>query len=171
MNNDHTFTFSVNRENHTITIQREFNAGISRVWDAYTQSTLLEQWWAPQPWKARTKHMDFREGGRWHYAMASPEGEEHWALARFDNIRPQKGFTVRDAFADEEGNILEDMPQARWEVTFTEQNQATLVEFHIRFDDRESLEQNLDMGFEEGIRAAMKNLDALLAAPKGSIQK
>lgn len=170
MNCDHTFDFSTDRENHTITIQREFAAGLDAVWDAYTNSQILDQWWAPKPWKARTKHMDFSEGGQWHYAMTGPEGEEHWALAGFESIRPRQGFVVQDAFTDDEGNILEDMPQARWEVSFTENHGKTRVTFLIRFDDREQLEQNLDMGFKEGIREAMKNLDALLANREGATQ-
>ncbi len=85
--------FSVNKENKTISIKREFNAERPLVWDAYTKSEILDQWWAPSPWKARTKTMDFREGGHWHYAMVGPEGEEHWALVNYKTIQPLQKFT------------------------------------------------------------------------------
>ena len=71
------FDFVVNKENNTITVKREFAADRSLVWDAYTKPEILDQWWAPRPWKARTKTMDFRNGGHWHYAMVGREGEEN----------------------------------------------------------------------------------------------
>ncbi|PKV76000.1 SRPBCC family protein [Pontibacter ramchanderi] len=160
------FEFSVNKENKTITVKREFAAELPLVWDAYTKSELLDQWWAPKPWKARTKTMDFREGGHWHYAMVGPEGEEHWALANYKTIEPKKRFTAMDGFADAAGVIDPAMPQSKWEVNFTPQDEVTLVENLITFDDLAQLETTIQMGFKEGLTAAMEGLDALLAAQK-----
>lgn len=77
MSKNLNFDFVVNKDNNTIKISREFAAHISLVWDAYTTSEILDKWWAPKPWKARTKKMDFRVGGSWLYAMVGPAGEEH----------------------------------------------------------------------------------------------
>ncbi|SIT83675.1 SRPBCC family protein [Pontibacter indicus] len=160
------FEFSVNKENKTITVKREFAAELPLVWDAYTKSEILDQWWAPKPWKARTKTMDFREGGHWHYAMVGPEGEEHWALANYKTIDPKKRFTAFDGFADAEGVVNPDMPQSKWEVSFTPKDEVTLVENLITFDDLSQLETTIQMGFKEGLTMAMEGLDALLAAQK-----
>ncbi len=35
-------------------ITREFSASQAEVWKAWTESHLLDQWWAPKPWKAVT---------------------------------------------------------------------------------------------------------------------
>ena len=67
------FDFIVNKENNTINIEREFAAGLDLVWDAWTKPEILDQWWAPQPFRTKTKSMDFREGGSWHYAMIGPD--------------------------------------------------------------------------------------------------
>lgn len=166
MKHDLEFEFSVNKENKTITVRREFAAELPLVWDAYTKSEILDQWWAPKPWKARTKTMDFREGGHWHYAMVGPEGEEHWALANYKTIDPKKRFTALDGFADAEGVVNTEMPQSKWEVSFTPKEEVTLVENLITFDDLAQLETTIQMGFKEGLTAAMENLDALLAAQK-----
>jgi uncharacterized protein YndB with AHSA1/START domain len=165
------FDFSVDKENKTIAIKREFAAELPLVWDAYTKSEILDRWWAPKPWKARTKTMDFREGGYWHYAMVGPNGEEHWALANYKSIQPnlssgQKKFTGLDAFADADGNINKDMPQSKWEVTFTGKDGVTLVESRIIFDDLAQLEATIQMGFKEGMTIAMEGLDELLASLK-----
>ena len=156
----------MNKENKTITVKREFAAELPLVWDAYTKSEILDQWWAPKPWKARTKTMDFREGGHWHYAMVGPEGEEHWALANYKTIDPKKRFTALDGFADAEGVVITEMPQSKWEVSFTPKEELTLVENLITLDDLAQLETTIQMGFKEGLTMAMENLDALLAAQK-----
>ncbi|MDO6388700.1 SRPBCC domain-containing protein [Pontibacter sp. BT731] len=166
MKKDLEFEFSVNKENKTITVKREFAAELPLVWDAYTKSEILDQWWAPKPWKARTKTMDFREGGHWHYAMVGPEGEEHWALANYKSIDPKKRFTALDGFADAEGVVNPEMPQSKWEVSFTPKDEVTLVENLIVFDDLAQLETTIQMGFKEGLTMAMEGLDALLAAQK-----
>lgn len=166
MNNNPALDFSVNQENKTIAIKREFAAELPLVWDAFTKSDILDQWWAPKPWTARTKSIDFREGGHWHYAMVGPQGEEHWALLKYKTIEVQKKFTGADAFADAEGNINTNLPQSQWEVTFTDQGQKTLVEYNIAFDDLAQLEKTLEMGFKEGLSIAMEGLDELLASWK-----
>lgn len=169
MNYNLTFDFSVDRINNTITVKREFGADINLVWDAYTKSDILDKWWAPKPWKAKTKSFDFREGGHWHYAMIGPEGEEHWAWADYKNIQyqlpsGQKKFTGLDAFADGDGNINKEMPQSEWNVTFTPKGTATLVEFIIIYGDLSQLEATIQMGFKDGLRVAMEGLDELLAS-------
>jgi uncharacterized protein YndB with AHSA1/START domain len=163
MNANLTFDFSVNKENKIITVKREFSAELTLVWDAYTKSEILDQWWAPKPWKARTKTMDFREGGQWHYAMLGPKGEEIWSLTNYENIKNQKKITGHDAFADENANVNKEMPQSKWELFFTDKGNVTLVECLISFDDLQQLEETIKMGFEEGFKTAMDGLDELLA--------
>jgi uncharacterized protein YndB with AHSA1/START domain len=166
MNKTLTFDFSVNRENNTVTIEREYEANRRFVWDAYTKSEVLDKWWAPKPWKTRTKTMDFREGGNWIYAMEGPKGEVQWSRSDFKDIHFQKKFTGVDAFADADGKVNKNMPHSKWEVTFTDKGQNTLVETRISFDDSASLDELLKMGFKEGMTSAMENLDEVLAKLK-----
>jgi uncharacterized protein YndB with AHSA1/START domain len=166
MNPNLAFDFSVNKENNTITVTREFAAEIPLVWDAYTKSELLDQWWAPKPWKAKTKTMDFREGGHWHYAMVGPAGEEHWGLSKYKKIQPQKQYTGSDVFADADAKMNPDLPQSDFEVSFSNKGENTLVQFHIMYGDLAQLEATIQMGFKEGLGMAMENLDALLPSLK-----
>jgi uncharacterized protein YndB with AHSA1/START domain len=154
--------FSVDKENSKIKVRREFAAPLSKVWAAWTESQLLDQWWAPKPWKARTKTMDFREGGYWLYAMVGPEGQEHWARADFRSVTPLKSFSLQDAFADENGNIDPALPRSLWTNEFSETQNATLVSIEIKFEDLADLEKIIEMGFKEGFTAALENLDDLL---------
>lgn len=160
------FDFSVDKENNTIEVKREFAAELPLVWDAYTKPEILDQWWAPKPWKAKTKSMDFKEGGKWIYAMVSPEGEEHWAIVEYTNIQSQKSFAGLDAFADKDGTINQEMPRSKWEVSFGNKGEHTEVNMHISYDDLAQLEATIAMGFKEGLSMAMEGLDELLPTLK-----
>ena len=168
MSNTLAFDFSVDKENKKIVVKREFAAERALVWDAYTKSEILDQWWGPKPWKARTKTMDFREGGCWHYAMVGPSGEEHWSLVNYKTIRPQLSFTTINEFSDAVGIFNEDLPQSNWNVTFADSGDVTLVELLITFDELAQLERMIQMRFKEGLTMGMENLDALLAVLKAA---
>ncbi len=153
--------FSVNKENSTVNIKREFKAPISDVWSAWTEPEILDQWWAPAPWKSKTKKMDFKEGGQRLYAMLGPQGEEHWALADFTSISPITNFKYLDAFSDSEGNLNEDFPRSDWDVNFQEQNGSTFVAIEIKHENLSDLEKIIEMGFKEGFTIAMEGLDKI----------
>jgi len=160
------FDFTVNKENNTIRVTREFDANLKLVWKAWTTAELLDQWWGPQPWRAETKTMDFREGGFWHYAMVSPEGEKHWAKATYNAIVKEKSFAGKDGFCDEHGTMNPAFPQNLWENTFIANDEQTTVSVTLTFDKLEDLEQTIAMGFKEGFTIGLNQLDELLETLK-----
>lgn len=166
MNSNLLFDFTVDKENATVHVKREFAAGQSLVWAAWTQQEILDQWWAPHPWQSKTKSMDFKVGGRRLYAMVGPQGEEHWALADYTAITPQTNFKHLDAFCDNEGNIFEAHPRSDWNVDFNEQDGVTMVDIAIKHNSLEDLQKNIEMGFKEGFTAGLNQLDELLAKHK-----
>jgi len=146
-----------------LNVTREFNGPIDLVWRAWTEPALLDQWWAPKPWKTVTKSMDFREGGRWLYSMNGPDGEQHWCLGVYGKITYQQNFQAQDAFCDEEGNIdSSTVPSMHWNVTFRETGSRTKVLVTISLPSEEAMETIIEMGFKEGFTAAHGNLDELL---------
>jgi uncharacterized glyoxalase superfamily protein PhnB/uncharacterized protein YndB with AHSA1/START domain len=159
MNPNLLFNFTVNKEDSTIHVQREFAAGLDLVWDAWTKPEILDQWWAPKPYRVETKSMDFREGGRWFYAMISPENEAHWCLADYKKIELKKSYTGLDAFCDEAGNINTDFPRSLWTNVFQENKDTTTVNITIKYESLTDLEKNISLGFQEGFTMAMGNLD------------
>lgn len=154
--------FSVDRENHKINVKREFAAPVNLVWDAWTKSEILDKWWAPKPWKAKTKTMDFREGGRWLYAMVGPDGTETWCKADYNLVNAKNAFGWSDAFCDADGNVSNGFPSAEWKVAFREADGSTMVNIVISHETKESMDKYLEMGFREGFVAALENLDAVL---------
>ena len=146
-----------------IQVKREFAAPLSKVWEAWTDSKILDQWWAPKPWKAETKTMDFKNGGYWLYYMSGPDGEKIWNKDIYQNIIPMKSFEGTDFFCDEDGNENKEMPGMLWKTSFEATENGTIVNVEITFATEDDLLKIVEMGFEEGFASAHENLDGLLA--------
>jgi uncharacterized glyoxalase superfamily protein PhnB/uncharacterized protein YndB with AHSA1/START domain len=164
MNSNLLFDFSVDKENKTIAVKREFAAGLDLVWAAWTKPEILDQWWAPKPYQAKTKFMDFREGGYWLYAMVSPEGEKLWCKAAYKKIDPLKSYSALDTFCEEDGSVKEAFPNSLWKNTFTEMENVTTVNILITYNNLADLEKIIQLGFKEGFTMALGNLDQYIAA-------
>jgi PhnB protein len=154
--------FNTDATNNKIMVERAFDADIDLVWQAWTDPAILDDWWAPHPWKTVTKSMDFREGGRWLYYMQGPAGEKHWCKVDYLQIEDLRKFDAQDSFCDEYGNKLNTAPSMHWENTFTSTGNGTKVNALISFASKEDLETIIKMGFKEGFAAAHKNLDEFL---------
>src|SRR5262245_10148914 len=126
-------TYSKNLDTNTIVVEREFAAPLAKTWQAWTDSRLLDQWWAPKPWKAETKSMDFREGGTWLYCMVGPDGERHWARMDFKKIVPQQYYLANDSFSDEKGNPIAEPPGMDWKAEFAATQAGTRVLVTLTF--------------------------------------
>lgn len=162
MNRNLLFDFSIDKENKTIRVKREFAANLGLVWKAWTTPALLDQWWAPKPYQTQTKAMDFREGGFWLYAMVSPENEKHWCKVDYQKVEPLSSFAALDAFCDENGKVTPDFPRSFWTNTFNENAGTTTVNISIVYDSLADLERMIEMGFQGGFTMGLGNLDALL---------
>src|SRR5690606_11407834 len=148
----------------TVYITREFDAGLDLVWDAFTKAELLDQWVAPAPFKARTKYMDFEVGGKRFYAMVSPEGHEDWILQEYRSITPKTNFKLYNVFADKDENPAP--TGSDWDYTFSEEEGITTVSITIYNESLERMEKMIEMGFIEGYKATVKNLEQLLSTMK-----
>src|SRR5215204_2121778 len=155
------FDFTVDKSTKTVFVNREFDADLSLVWDAFTKQEILDQWWAPEPWASKTKAMNFEVGGRRFYAMVSPEGQENWSIQKYSSISPKTNFKFLNAFADENENPQ--LPGSEWDLTFSEQNGITKVSITIYNESLERMEKMIEMGFKEGFTATLNDLEKLLA--------
>ena len=156
------FDFLVDKEQNRIIVKREFAAKRQLVWDCHTKRELLDRWFAPKPLTTKTKHMEFKAGGYWHYAMITPDGQSFWSRIDYQTISPIDGYTALDGFSDEAGVVNPDMPRSRWEVTFTDANERTLVTTVVTYNSAEDVQKVVDMGMKEGMTSTLERLDELL---------
>lgn len=157
------FDFTADKATKTIHITREFAADLDLVWDAFTKAEILDQWVAPKPYRAQTKEMDFRVGGRWLYTMIGADiTPGRYSLAEFTDIQPKSSFTTRNTFSDENGNPLSD----GFSITtnsFKAGPDKTTVSISKMMSSLALLEQFAQEGFfKEGTAIGFRNLDELL---------
>lgn len=69
-------------------IDREYDAPIEAVFDAWTDPEQLVQWWGPEGMSTPVCEMDVREGGSWKTVMRSPEGKDHFVDGVYREVRP-----------------------------------------------------------------------------------
>lgn len=164
--NDLLFDFTLDKAKKTAYINREFDADLSLVWDAFTKPEILDQWWAPKPFSSKTKVMNFEPGGRRFYAMVSPEGQERWSVQKYSSISPKTNFKFLSAFSDENENP--ELPGSEWDLNFIEESPSTSlrrtkVSVAIYNESLERMEKMIEMGFKEGFMMTLKSLEGLLA--------
>lgn len=158
------FDFIVDKSTKTVVVNKQFDADLDLVWDAFTTQEILDQWWAPKPWTSKTKVMDFKVGGHRFYAMVSPEGQEHWSIQEYKSISPKTNFKYLNAFADKDGNP--NLPGSDWDLNFSEENGITSVHISIYNESLERMEQMIEMGFQGGFTMTLNELDRLLPTLK-----
>lgn len=158
------FDFVVDQERNSITVKREFAAKRQLVWDCHTKRELLDQWFAPKPLTTKTKHMEFKEGGYWHYAMVTPDGQAFWNRLDYQTISPIDGYAALDGFCDETGIVKPELPRARWDVAFTDVPERTLVTTLVLYSSLNDVQKAIDMGLKDGLASTLERLDELLGA-------
>jgi uncharacterized protein YndB with AHSA1/START domain len=148
----------------TMTITADLDVPVERAWQLWADPRQLERWWGPPTYPATVTDHDLVPGGRVRYSMTGPEGDKsngYWEVLEVDAPRR---LEVRDGFADDGGAPNASMPTTTMTVTLsTRQGGGTRMVVVSRFPSLEAMEQMVAMGMEEGIAAAMGQIDAVLA--------
>lgn len=67
---------SKNKSNE-LYITRLYDAPLKTVWEAWTDSKQVAQWWGPRGFSLTTHSKDLRTGGHWNYTMHGPDGTDY----------------------------------------------------------------------------------------------
>jgi uncharacterized protein YndB with AHSA1/START domain len=153
-------------DEHSLVVTSDFPAPVERLWRCWTDVRQLEQWWGPPGYPATFTDATVEAGRRVGYYMTSPEGERFGGYWDIDSVEPPRRLTFRDGFADADGNPLPGLPVGRIEVEFLEHDGGTRVISTTTYESADDLEKVLAMGMEEGLTAAIGQLDAILASTR-----
>lgn len=142
----------------TLTLVADFPVPRRRLWEAWADPLQLERFWGPPSAPATFTHHDFRVGGRAEYFLAGADGEKWSGSWKFTAVDPIDSFEADDG---EDNAEDEDMPMSMtftFEATPTGSRMVSVT----RFSSVEAMEQTTP-GMEIGLRAAMPQLDEVLA--------
>ena len=150
-----------------LTITRVFDAPRELVFKAWTEPERFAQWWGPNGFTTPACTIDLRPGGKLHFCMRSPEGDDIWCGGEFREITPPSRLVWDDYFADEQGNrvspskygLSPDFPEVQViTLTFEEQEGKTRMTMH------QSVPSHLPEfeGAQQGWSESFDRLDAYL---------
>jgi len=148
----------------TMKVVAQFAAPVAQVWSAYADPRTLERFWGPPEWPATFVRHDFKVGGRSEYYMTGPKGEKSSGYWEFVTIEEPTSFEVKDGFLGADGKPDPNMPNMKMRFTFEPHDGGTRMVTLTTFPSLEALEKLLAMGMEEGLKAAMAQIDGVLAA-------
>ena len=141
--------------NRTLTIERTFAAPLQLVWDAWTQSAHIAQWWGPQGMETQVIEHDFQPGGKWKYEMAMPDGSKFIAEGVYAEIvLHQKIITTADFKPMTVG--------VEMHVHFAAEGDQTKMTFQVLHPTEAYAQQQAEMGFNNGWGSVFGRLEEFL---------
>jgi uncharacterized protein YndB with AHSA1/START domain len=163
MKNNYVFEADVPAKK--ISLSREFDAPVDKVWRAFTEPELLAKWGAPKPWQIKDQTLDFTVGGMYKYAMTGPEDQVHWVYDEFTAIEPGSRIASTGMFCDADGNPNKEGSKSYTETRFIaiEGNRTRVEATHV-FDSEDTIKWFVENGFKEGTAATFEQLDSVLEA-------
>ena len=157
-------SFNVDYDDLTIRLVADFDASVEQVWGLWSDPRTLERWWGPPGSPATVETHHLTPGGEVTYFMTDPEGDTHHGVWRVTAVHPPTSLEFSDAFAETDGTPIATMPISRVSVQLIERDGGTRMEIQMSLESRDDLEKLLGTGVMEGLRGAVAQMDALLAA-------
>ena len=112
-----------------IVISRVFNAPRELVFDAWTDTKNIGQWWGPNGFTNTIHEMDVRPGGVWRFVMHGPDGVDYKnKIVYLEIVKPERlVYTHGSGEAGDPG-------QFHVTVTFAEQGGKTELTMRSLFE-------------------------------------
>jgi uncharacterized protein YndB with AHSA1/START domain len=142
----------------TLTVVGDYPVSQKRLWEAFADPRQLERFWGPPAWPATFTRHDLKIGGRAEYFLTGPNGEKWSGSWKFIAVNPINSFEAVDG----EDNAEDENMPASMKFTFETTPTGSRMTCVTQFSSIAAMEQ-VAAGMEEGLRAAMPQLDALLA--------
>lgn len=142
----------------------EYGAPPDAVWSLWADPRRLERWWGPPTYPATFVEHDMRPGGVATYYMTSPEGDRYGGWWKFLEVDAPRSILLEDGFADEHGTPNDELPVTTTRVEVVARDGGgTTMRIRSTFPSTEAMQQMIEMGMEEGLAAAMGQIDGILA--------
>jgi uncharacterized protein YndB with AHSA1/START domain len=142
-------------------LTRLIDAPREKLYRAWTDATLLKQWFAPLPWTTSHVELDVRPGGASTVVMRSPEGNDMPCPGVYLEVVPNQRLVFTDAYIS--AWQPSEKPFMTVILTFEDEGGKTRYTARARHwtvADREAHEK---MGFHQGWGQCADQLTALVA--------
>ena len=145
-----------------ILITREFDAPRHLVYEAWTTPELVRQWWHANRGEMKVAEIDLRVGGRWRYAMVTPDGFEVAFNGEYRELVPNERIVSTEAYegAPEAGETVNTL-------TLSEADGGTRLTILVQCPSQEVRDAIIESGMEAGMQDALDLLEQV-AVSRGS---
>ena len=141
--------------NRTLTIKKVIEAAVKLVWEAWTNTDHVVQWWAPPGMKINVVEHNFKVGGKWKYTMPMPDGNLFISEGTYLEIELfKKIVTTADFKPMTEGVELH--------VEFESDGDTTNFTFSVIHATEEYCKQQEKMGFYNGWGSAFTRIESVI---------
>ncbi len=89
-----------------MSLSKTINVPLGNVWHAWSDSSLIKQWWGPEGFTAPLAEVNFSEGGASVVCMRSQDGFEIYNSWTYTRILPMYSIEFVQHFVDRERNKL-----------------------------------------------------------------
>jgi uncharacterized protein YndB with AHSA1/START domain len=138
-----------------IVITREFEAPKHLIYKAYTTPELIKRWWHAKRGEVTSAEVDLRVGGKWRWAMVTPEGFEVAFHGEYRELVPNERIVsteVYEGIPNEEAQTLNTL-------TLTEKDGRTTLHLVIEAHTQEGRDAIIASGMEDGLQDALDLLE------------
>lgn len=156
----------IRKEELTLEISRVIDAPRHAVWRCWTDATLLKQWFCPKPWSVPEADFDVRPGGRMNTVMAGPNGERFENEGIFLEVVDGERLTFTDAYTEDFVPRENAFMTGYVRLSDVDGGRTRLV-WGARHASKADRDRHLEMGFEEGWKAASTQLAELASSLDG----
>lgn len=111
-----------NPKPNEIYICRVYDAPVAVVWDAWTDTEKVAQWWGPRGFTLTTHSKELRPGGFWNYTMHGPDGTDYPNRTVYHEVTPRRKLVY------DHGATADRAPLFRVTVLFSEKDGKTTME-------------------------------------------
>jgi uncharacterized protein YndB with AHSA1/START domain len=139
-----------------IRITREFDAPKHLVYKAVTTPELVRRWWHANRGEMTAAEIDLRPGGKWRYAMVTPDGFEVGFHGEYREIVPNERIVSTEAY---EGAPEPDANATLNTATFTEADGRTTLTVLVDAPSKEIRDAIIESGMEDGMQDAYDLLE------------
>lgn len=151
------------RGEREVVMTRIFDAPREQVFDAFSNSELLRQWFGPRGWSLSQCEVDFRVGGDWRFVLRGPDGAEMGMRGTYQEIEAPVRSVHTESF--------DDYAKAGASVVtadFAEHDGRTTLTATVLYPSGEVRDAVLATGMEHGAAESYDKLAELLASPAGT---
>jgi len=147
-------------EPRDLVLTRLIDAPRERVFEAWTNSTLLPRWWGPHGMTTPECEMDPRPGGIFRTVMRDPDGKEYPGSGVFLEVAAPERVAFTDAYTP--GWVPAAEPFFTCVVTLEEEGGKTRCTTRARHWKQEDRDKHAEMGFEQGWGQMLERLETLV---------